>query len=359
MSGATAPAAGGRVLVVRFGSLGDVVLSFAACAALARARPGMALSYLVKEAYAELVRAQPWADEVLGLAEADRGAEGARRWRERLTSGAWDAVLDLQGSARSRYLLRGLAPRIVRWGARGLERRAWVWGRTARRLGWRPPAVRAAWLRFHDAAARLGAGPAEPPHAAVPAEAAATAAEFLAGWGVGGSESVVAFAPAAAWPTKEWPEHHALALAEHLLADGCRLLLVSTAAERQRLALLDRCVAGEARAAWFTGPLPVAAALLARATAAVTPDSGLMHLAAAVGTPVVGLFGSTVPELGFAPAGPGHGVLGLALSCRPCAVHGRRRCPLGHFACLAGLEPHAVRRELTAVLARQRPLGLG
>src|SRR5207244_11925784 len=62
-----------RILVVRFGSLGDVVLSFAACQSLARARPDRSLSYLVKEAYAPLVAAQPWVGEVFVLPDRERG----------------------------------------------------------------------------------------------------------------------------------------------------------------------------------------------------------------------------------------------------------------------------------------------
>jgi heptosyltransferase-2 len=59
-----------------------------------------------------------------------------------------------------------------------------------------------------------------------------------------------------------------------------------------------------------------------------------MHMAAASGLRVVALFGSTSPVLGFAPAGEGHAVLGRELACRPCTVHGRERCPLGHFRCM-------------------------
>jgi ADP-heptose:LPS heptosyltransferase len=336
---------------MRFGSLGDVILSFAACAALARGRADLEIHYLVKEPYAELVRAQPWAAGVLALAEADRTAEGARRWRARLRAERWDAVLDLQGNGRSHYLARGLAPHVVRWQGRGIERRLLVWTRRLRGLGLTPPVVRPAWLRFHDAALLLGAAPAEPPAVHVPAEARSRAERFLAEHAVDESDRVVAVAPAAAWATKEWPEHHLLALTEHLVADGHRPVFVSTAAERARLPRLAACVAGEPRAAWFTGELTTAAALLAVARAALTPDSGLMHLAAAVGTPVVALFGSTVPELGFAPAGAGHRLLGRPLGCRPCAVHGRRACPLGHFACLTELTPHEVRLALAETLA--------
>jgi ADP-heptose:LPS heptosyltransferase len=218
--------------------------------------------------------------------------------------------------------------------------------------------VRPAWLRFHDAAARLGAAPPEPPRLRLPEAVERDAEQFLREWGAEETGALVAIAPAAAWPTKEWPERRTLALAEHLLADGHRVLFVSTAAERARLTALDRCVAAEQRAAWCSSDLLRIGALLGRADAAVTADSGLMHLAAAAGTPVLALFGSTVPELGFAPAGAGHRVLGRELPCRPCAVHGRRRCPLGHFACLRELEQHVVRRELAAMLAALPPVAI-
>ena len=82
--------------------------------------------------------------------------------------------------------------------------------------------------------------------------------------------------------------------------------------------------------------------MLGRLSALVTNDSGLMHLAAAVGTPVVALFGPTVTEFGFAPAGPGHQVLERPLDCRPCSVHGTERCPRGHFRCMKETAPEEV-----------------
>ena len=67
-----------------------------------------------------------------------------------------------------------------------------------------------------------------------------------------------------------------------------------------------------------------------------------MHLAAARGTRVVALFGSTSPVLGFAPAGEGHVVLCRNEPCQPCTLHGRERCPKGHFDCMRRLEPEQV-----------------
>jgi heptosyltransferase-2 len=206
--------------------------------------------------------------------------------------------------------------------------------------------VRAEWLRFHDAAAALGAAPAEPPRVEWDAEADEIAEQVWDDWGVRPGEPVFAVVPAAAWPTKEWSEQRTRELAGRLVSEGARVLLVSTSSERQRLSDLSGWAERESQAHWFTDRLPAIPALLARCRAAVTPDSGLMHLAAAVGTPVVALFGSTSPELGFAPAGTGHREINLGLPCQPCALHGRRECPLGHQDCMGGIAPDRVLGEL-------------
>jgi heptosyltransferase-2 len=81
--------------------------------------------------------------------------------------------------------------------------------------------------------------------------------------------------------------------------------------------------------------------------AVVCNDSGLMHAAAAVQTPVAALFGSTVKEFGFAPYGVKNLILeNNSLSCRPCSHIGKAKCPKGHFNCMKSLTPELVFEEL-------------
>jgi lipopolysaccharide heptosyltransferase II len=77
-----------------------------------------------------------------------------------------------------------------------------------------------------------------------------------------------------------------------------------------------------------------------------------MHLAAARGLRVVALFGSTVPELGFSPAGEGHVVLCRHEPCQPCTLHGRDRCPRTHFRCMNGIAAGEVAAALEGLAAR-------
>ena len=87
--------------------------------------------------------------------------------------------------------------------------------------------------------------------------------------------------------------------------------------------------------------------------AIICNDSGLMHTAAAVGVPVVAIFGSTVKDFGFAPYNSPNLILeNKSLNCRPCSHIGRRSCPKHHFKCMKGIYPHLVFKSLTKILSR-------
>jgi heptosyltransferase-2 len=89
--------------------------------------------------------------------------------------------------------------------------------------------------------------------------------------------------------------------------------------------------------------LLLSAAIISRASLVIANDSAPGHIAAAVGTPVISIFGPTVPSFGFAPYSENSIVVELdGLSCRPCSRHGSDHCPQGHFRCMKELSPEKV-----------------
>ena len=97
--------------------------------------------------------------------------------------------------------------------------------------------------------------------------------------------------------------------------------------------------------------LLASAELIGRCRVLVSNDSAPMHLASAMGTPTVAIFGPTVPDFGFGPLAPGSMVVGHdALPCRPCDRHGPQRCPLGHHRCMRDLPPELVADRVRALL---------
>jgi ADP-heptose:LPS heptosyltransferase len=322
-----------NIAVLRLSSLGDVVLTLPVVKALARAWPSAALHYWVKEEYAGLLRAEPAIGHVRAL-ERD-----ASRLEDLVSMSAeledCDLIVDLHANARTRVLTFRQRGRVLRVRNRRLERERWV---RARWSGPRP--LPHATVRYAETVAPIGLVPDPVPHVPVPAEALVWADGQLAA--LAADRRVVALCPGARHATKRWPEARWCALDERLAAEGLARIVLSTPAERKACPSLAARIAADARARWFTEPLERVGALLGRSAVAVTHDSGLMHLAAARGTRVVALFGSTSPVLGFGPVGEGHAVLCRDLPCQPCTVHGRERCPRGHFRCMTTIEPDEV-----------------
>ncbi len=166
----------------------------------------------------------------------------------------------------------------------------------------------------------------------------------------------VALAPGAIWGSKRWPYYPALAAC---LAERAAIVVVGGPEDAS---LADEVVAAATRvggrAASGCGRLTLrqAAAVIRRATVLVTNDSAPLHLAQAVATPTVAIFGSTVPAFGFGPRGPRDAVVELAgLACRPCSAHGPATCPLGHHRCMKTLAVEDVLRAVEATGALARP----
>lgn len=313
-----------RIAVVRLSSLGDVVLTLPVVHALRAAWPEAEMQYWVKEEYAAVVRHDPAVTRVRAL-ERD-----ARRLEDLVSMSAEledrDLVVDLHGSLRSRVLTFRLPGPVLRLRGRRLERERWV------RARWtRPAPLPHATARYAEVVAPLGLVVSDPPRLALEPAAVAWAAEQRAAFA---GRDVVALCPGARHATKCWPEERWCELEAALASAGVARVVLSTPAEQRAMPRLAEQVARSEGAVWATEPLERSMAWLARCTTAVTHDSGLMHVAAACGTPVVAIFGSTSPVLGFSPCGPGHAVLCRELSCQPCTVHGRDRCPRGHFRCM-------------------------
>ena len=163
------------------------------------------------------------------------------------------------------------------------------------------------------------------------------------------SDPFIALAPGSAWGTKRWPYY--VQLAERLSADF-RIAVIGSNADSEvaaqiTAALPDGCLINAAGAL----SLLASAELIGRAQAMVTNDSAPQHLASAMGTPTLAIFGPTVPEFGFGPLADRRAVAGHdALACRPCHRHGPQRCPLGHWRCMRELTPDYISSLLTEVL---------
>jgi heptosyltransferase-2 len=159
--------------------------------------------------------------------------------------------------------------------------------------------------------------------------------------GAGIRESFVAIAPGSVWGTKRWPFYPELAT---LVAENFPVVVVGGNADVEAgEIILAQLPMGRALNAAGRLSLLASAEIIGRAAALVGNDSAPQHLASAMGTRTVTVFGPTVPAFGFGPLAPGSDTAGVAdLACRPCDRHGPARCPLGHWRCMRELSSRQV-----------------
>lgn len=314
--------------------MGDILLTTPLIRALRSHHPDAWISYVTKTAFAPLLESNPRLNEIIAFDTTTPLSDLGKRLR----AARFTHRLDLHQSLRSR-LLRLLVP--GRWQSYPKHRVARSVLIKAKRNIYRDS--RPVAERYFDAASDLDVHPDGGPLEFFITRAAIDGAKrFLTDQRVGGDRPLVAVVPGAQHATKRWPVRHWQDLVTMLTTRGMDVVVVGGPTE-QRLCD-DVAAAGAEHATSAAGRFDIAgsAALLKLSRCAVAGDTGPMHLATAVGTPVVALYGPTVEPFGFFPYRARATVLQRDLECRPCSALGGPVCPLKHHRCLVDITPDEV-----------------
>jgi heptosyltransferase-2 len=326
------------ILVIRYSALGDVVLATSVLEPLRARYPRARIEWVTDPLYAPLLEGLPELSRVHRLTR--EGPDAALPLAGRLR-GKFDAVIDLQNKLRSALVARVAAP------LRTVFRRRSATRALLALFGNDPPLVRAhATQLYAEALAPLGVTGAGPLKVSLSPQAVALAADALRGV----EAPAVALAPGARWATKRWPAERFAAVADALSAEGFRIVLCGGPGDRDAFAAFRAVVRAPVAADLSFLPIDALAAAIARVQLLVACDSGPVHLATAVGTPVLALFGPTSVTR-WGPPAPGR-ALSLGLPCAPCSNHGGDFCPEGHHRCMADLAPEAVLAAAREMLRR-------
>lgn len=180
--------------------------------------------------------------------------------------------------------------------------------------------------------------------------------DFFTRHSIDRTRAIIAIGPGTVWNTKRWLPSGFAAVARELAQPGNQVILIG--GEEDRLVCEDiRTSAGSTGISNAAGSLSILASaeLIRRSTLLLTNDSAPLHMAGAMGTPVVALFGATVPEFGFGPSGKGGIVVQTSgLTCRPCSIHGGDRCPIGTFDCMERILPVHVLEKIYSLMAKHQ-----
>lgn len=339
-------------LVIQTSFLGDVVLTTPLIATLARRGP---VDVVVTSASGPLLARNPDLRRVVvydkrGGARGPTGlarmaAELARARRQAAAEGAANATAYLaQGSLRSAALavFAGFRDRVGFSTSAG--RRLYT-----RRVTYRDDRHHAERLWSLASASETTASPEELRPRLFPGDAERDAVDALLAGRAAAADPLIALAPGSVWATKRWPYFRDLATD---LSRDAAIAIVGGRADAELAGAIATAAGG--RAIDATGRLSLlgSAELIRRCHALVTNDSAPQHLASAMGTPTITVFGPTVPEFGFGPLAPHSATVGVStLDCRPCHRHGPRRCPLGHWRCMRDLPVAAVADAVRAAIA--------
>jgi heptosyltransferase-2 len=335
VSATTEPAS---ILVVRYSALGDVVLATTILEPLRARFPRARIEWVTDALYAPLLEGLPEVARVHPLAREGPNSTVAVAARLR---GRFDVAIDLQNKLRSAVVARSAAP------LRAAFRRRTALRAVLSLFGSDPPLVRAHQTRLYaEALAPLGDLAPGPLKVSLSSQARALAADALQG--VQGP--AVAIAPGARWGTKRWPAERFAAVADALAADGYAIVLCGGPSDRDAFAAFRAAARARVAADLSFLPIDALAAAIAEVRLLVACDSGPVHLAAAVGTPALALFGPTSTAR-WGPPAPGR-ALAIGLPCAPCSNHGGDYCPEGHHRCLADLAPEAVLASAREMLRR-------
>ncbi|HEX7926221.1 MAG TPA: glycosyltransferase family 9 protein [bacterium] len=351
-----APAA--RFLIVRFGSLGDVVKCTALPRLIKSRYPRGHVTFLTAEPFVELVRDNPFIDRALGFRRKE-GLGGLKALAASLQADGVDLVVDVHRSLRSRLLTRWLARPRVQYSKRTLQRWLLI------QLGidtYTPPMGKE--VDFLAGLAPYGVTDDGLGTQLFLSQVASddrlrqrlpTVFGALDGWRRGG-KPILGIAPVAAWEMKRWPLAHFRNLAHRFMAaTGGGVVVfggpadtdVETMAQglgRNAVSLVGRC--SQLESAYFASLTDVV----------VANDTGMTHLAEAAGRDVITLFGPTSRELGYYPTRPGSVAVERDLPCRPCTRMGEGHCthPLP-MACLVGITPEQVFAHVLRQLPHRSP----
>jgi lipopolysaccharide heptosyltransferase II len=336
-----------RILIIKPSSLGDVVHALPTLAALRERYPKAHIAWFVKQRWAGLLERAEGLDAVWPVEPT------LTDWlREilRLRRFGFDLVIDLQGLLRSGMTARltGCPTRVGFANAR--EGSPWCYTHHVRV----PSSDMHAVDRYLLIPASLGATPRVSPEFRLRVQPGdgEEVAKLLARHGLKAGAAWIAMNVAARWPTKRWPPESFAAAADQIHAEGLGSVVLLGGPEDREVARAVkermRTVPIDLTGATTPGLLP---ALLGAARLLLTNDSGPMHVAVAVGTPVVALFGPTSAGR-TGPYGAGHRVLSSGVPCSPCFSRVCRNAV--ELECLRKIFPDQVLEAVRGQLA-QRP----
>jgi len=329
-----------NILIARFSSIGDVVLTTPILRAIKEQLPDTKITYLTTKPMACLLESNPFIDKLFVFEKSDQKDKINFLKKKILlanNSQKYSIAIDLQNNLRSKSLLSGLYKKKISYNKYRLYKLSLVYLKSLIRS---PKHV---VDRYFETLAELNV-----------VNKNYNTEIFLQNSDTPQQKNdklIFGIAHGAQHFTKQWlPENFAELMKLISSHYGAKFYLFGNKNEVDNSNLITNLY--NLNVENFTGklPLPNTIQKINECHYFISNDTGLMHIASALQKPIVAIFGSTVPELGFTPYGVQYKISQITLNCRPCSHIGRSNCPQKHFNCMRKITPTQVFFDLQELI---------
>lgn len=326
-------------LVIRFGSLGDVILTSAPVLNLRLAYPDCRILYLTRERYRPLIEMFRTVDEIITVSDRPGYGEMSRVILD-LEDRQLDGIVDLHGSLRS-WLVKRLVNAHAKYGYPKRRHERYQLVRNHKIPAVRPYTIDA----YNQAIEQVGAKSVSRRPVLWRKPELDDMIERREG-------KTVVIAPGAAHANKQWPLERFAQVATKLSEEfGAHIVWLVTGSDDARLDI-SQYLGRDQYTRFIDRPYSELAEAIAGADLTIANDSGIAHLSSGLGTPTFVIFGPTHPALGFAPKGTFDQVIEVDEPCRPCSLHGRRPCHREQRFCFTRITADDVVARAREILSR-------
>ena len=340
-----------KFLIIRFSSIGDIILTTPLIRCLRAAFPNAQIDFLVKKEFAVVLSGNPHINNIITFDKTDSRNQ-LRQIRMQVQLTRYSMIFDIQKNIRS--IMIGVGSRT---GIAGFSKKL-----LARELLIRfkiniYKEIKPVYLRYFEAVETLGVRYDGKGTEVFPAEQETYAVEaLLAQNHIPRDKPLLVAAPGAQWETKRWTtEGFATAADTFCNQTGAYTVLIGGPGDVETCTLMQAQM--KTPSLNLAGKLSLmgSAALLGKAAMVITNDTGMLHMAQAMKAAVVAVFGPTTRELGFFPLPENSRVAEIELSCRPCTQKGLHLCPKKHFRCMNDLRPELVSQLAAELFQANKP----
>lgn len=322
-----------RILIIRLSSLGDVLLTTPVIRAIKKHFPEASVDFLVREEYVDAVKFNSNINVVYALSRSEK----SKFLIKVLKGNKYSFIVDLQNNIRSRLIVTSLNLSTY-----SFKKPTWDKYLLVRFKINRYKEIKSITERYCESI----------PGLKLDKHGLELHTPQNISSGLPPQKNYIGLCPGSKHFTKRWPSEYFIELGNELFSKGYEILVFGGKDDKEICELITSQVNGSINVSNDNDLLKTASEIR-NCKLVICNDSGLMHVAASVGVPVIAIFGSSVREFGFSPYGVPNLILeNKSLSCKPCSHIGRSNCPKKHFKCMKEITPQIVLENVTQFLSK-------